>query len=631
MDKVNLKPKIEEILMKNPKEKDVFSETFVYEPENIEEVEVGSLYIVGQLKGVSSDSSHLINLLASTIKREYYSKPQRGAVASLEESLKKANSVLKDLTKAGNLNWLGKINFICASLAKNFLHLTKIGQAEILLLRQNRLTNIGKKLIPSSYRPHPSKIFQNIASGKLLLNDKLILTTTGLLKNFSLEGLKQILIFGQIKQIEKVVKETDFSSQVAILIKITTKEEPVGVTIQPMISQPEKIEKKRELIKKAIIIYLKLSKNTFFAFSQNIVRTFKKLIQSTWSFSQSWKTVPDIFQSQILKNKLQDFKGLLQTKSIRIRVGIILIFLIVLATTFNLIYYQKYQNKISFYQDILNQSQEKLNKINKITYLEPNQQLDFSQAEFNFLPQRLLISSDYLLLISPNSSAIYKFKTTSSQREGNFILTNLPKDKKWSFSTILSKSGKENLIIFFTQPKEFYQYNLLDKTTSYFDLNLPYQKSKIEDLISYRDYLYLFDSKNSQIIKCLISDFSCQAWLKAKEDLAEVVSLAINGSIYLLKSDGTILKYFKGNKIEVLKPQIRPIIKKVDRILTKPEFKNLYLLDKEAKRVIILNKNGELVKQYTTDKFSDLTDFQVTEDEKTIFILSGTKLYQLDL
>ncbi len=59
------------IAPKNEKQK-AFLDTFIFEPENMDEQNLGSLYIIGEITDISANSEYLINLLVATIKKEYY-------------------------------------------------------------------------------------------------------------------------------------------------------------------------------------------------------------------------------------------------------------------------------------------------------------------------------------------------------------------------------------------------------------------------------------------------------------------------------------------------------------------------------------------------------------------------------
>lgn len=119
------------------------------------------------------------------------------------------------------------------------------------------------------------------------------------------------------------------------------------------------------------------------------------------------------------------------------------------------------------------------------------------------------------------------------------------------------------------------------------------------------------------------------------EKLSSAVSLVIDGSIYVLTKNGEVLKFTSGKNedFEVKgldKPMTNPT-----QLLTGVDFKNLYILDKGNKRVLVLDKNGVLVKQFIPklgiEMWGDLKGISVSPDEKQLFVLSGTKLYKLML
>ncbi|MDD2753711.1 MAG: PP2C family serine/threonine-protein phosphatase [Candidatus Portnoybacteria bacterium] len=222
--------KIEEILIKAPRSKNTICDIFMYEPGNIEEASLGSLYMVAELT-TDEDSLHLVNLLSSIIKREYYLLPHRGSVESLEAALKKANQALSEIANQGNLNWLGKIHFVCAALNKEKdLFLTQTGSAQAWLCRAGQLVNITKKLVPSANKPHPAKTFQSVISGTLGSGDKIIFGTPAIFDFFSLPGLKQIFSLPKIalvsEQIQKILREEKKPPTLgALLLEIAADEE----------------------------------------------------------------------------------------------------------------------------------------------------------------------------------------------------------------------------------------------------------------------------------------------------------------------------------------------------------------------------------------------------------------------
>src|SRR5665647_106143 len=180
----------EEILVCNNKDNRPFLEVFVHEPENINQKELGTLFGIFEINDTTEDSSYIVNYLISVIKKEYFSRPKRGSVESFEAALHRANLALAKLAEYGNINWIGKINALCAVAERQNLHLTQTGNTLALLLRKGYLTNLSEDLSPDNLEPNPLKTFVNISSGKLENQDKLIILTENILDILDLEEIK---------------------------------------------------------------------------------------------------------------------------------------------------------------------------------------------------------------------------------------------------------------------------------------------------------------------------------------------------------------------------------------------------------------------------------------------------------
>jgi len=240
--------KTEEIISGSSKPKQILTrprticEIFRFQPENIEQMPLGDLYIVAELHLIK-DCGHLNNLLASLIKREYYSYPNRGAAKSFQAALKKANSHLDELARQGNCEWLGKFHFICAAIAGQNLQFAQAGNSKTYLFRQGHFMDLGRKAIPDTRDPHPSKFFSSVVSGKIEPEDIMIIATPSIDELMSASGLKQLVTSRPglpdiSDQINKVLREQEKIKHLAVLL-IQTQEEP-----EPA-SQPDK---NREII-----------------------------------------------------------------------------------------------------------------------------------------------------------------------------------------------------------------------------------------------------------------------------------------------------------------------------------------------------------------------------------------------
>src|SRR4030042_3299186 len=114
-------------------------------------------------------------------------------------------------------------------------------------------------------------------------------------------------------------------------------------------------------------------------------------------------------------------------------------------------------------------------------------------------------------------------------------------------------------------------------------------------------------------------------------DLSAVVSIGIDGSIWLLREEGKILKFTQGAPDAFGYSGLDKEIEKPQAIFIDDETENLYLLDRGNSRVIILAKSGEYRGQYLWPGMSQATDLVVSETEKKILLLVNDKVYVIEI
>lgn len=152
----------------NPKKKqDTIFDSFIYESEPPS----GNLCMAGELTKALPQNSVFLDNLANIVKSGFYAKND------FSEALKEANAFLEKEAKSGNVNWLGNINFAVLNIGNSILNFAKVGDVKILLLRDGEVLDISQNLELQDQEPYPMKVFSNIASGKLLSHDKIIVLT----------------------------------------------------------------------------------------------------------------------------------------------------------------------------------------------------------------------------------------------------------------------------------------------------------------------------------------------------------------------------------------------------------------------------------------------------------------------
>jgi len=128
------------------------------------------------------------------------------------------------------------------------------------------------------------------------------------------------------------------------------------------------------------------------------------------------------------------------------------------------------------------------------------------------------------------------------------------------------------------------------------------------------------------------NDFSSEnSWIKSKTaSLADAVSVTIDGSVFILKKDGSVVRFMKGGEVGWRQETAEPAIKDATRVWTSVDSPFLYILEPSAKRLLVYHKEtGVFLNQYRSDAFVNLADFLVDEPTKTLYFLAGSKLFAI--
>ena len=148
----------------------------------------------------------------------------------------------------------------------------------------------------------------------------------------------------------------------------------------------------------------------------------------------------------------------------------------------------------------------------------------------------------------------------------------------------------------------------------------------------YQNRLYRIDTSQNQIFRHRKNGDAFgtgTAWITSTPipDLSLAQDIAIDGNIYVLLGSGQILEFFSGKETNITITNVDPWFSTPTRIVTSPEMKYLYVLDPGSKRIVILTKEGVMVNQYTSEKFTDLRDIAIDETNQKAYLLSGKKIY----
>lgn len=660
---------------------DLIFDSFCFEPKNVYEKRLGSLYVIGLLKNALPQNVRFLDVLAEKIKEKYYKSSSSSPERSLRDALKSANEYLEKIAKEGDVSWLGNLSLAVVSLTQNQkngsgeLNFTKVGDLKLFLLRKGHLVDIDHKLKYEDIEPYPLKIFGNVVSGKLAENDIVLALSKdvhsaflkeNLLNEIAAKSMEMLLpeknkkfrdiLNGKKEQLAKIsgicllivlnrqtaLKETETLGEKSSLATFSFKE-----IFRPLTGLPQKIKKTTNFFRFSKIIEknkpikagrplgkFKRPRISFAFFKKPGKKIILILILAAFLAlgfllfeKKEMEEVKD-FQSRIeqIREKMDRAESLLSVAEYSRPAE----------KNANLLYQEAWQEISSLLKvvpksltkqitELQNLVLENLYQLNKLTEIpEPDLFFEFEAKEF--VPQKLTLFKDKIYFFTPYSKNMFEL---SENNQGEIIETGKEFSLAAPFQDSLVFFSKPNEIIILKENRQLGEPLYLKEPTANFNA-----------LVSYRSNFYFLDSENDSVIKYPFLNGTNwgnpQSWFSSEIKNTDFTSLAIDGSIWLLSrkkesSDNqTIERYHNGSFQETLNLEIFPPALTFSKIYTALDLAELYILDPGGKRVIVTDKTGRVLKQYQSEKFDNLLDFAVSEKDKTIYLLNGLKVYRID-
>ncbi|MFA5155231.1 MAG: hypothetical protein WC453_02250 [Patescibacteria group bacterium] len=119
-------------------------------------------------------------------------------------------------------------------------------------------------------------------------------------------------------------------------------------------------------------------------------------------------------------------------------------------------------------------------------------------------------------------------------------------------------------------------------------------------------------------------------WLKAEADLSRAVDLGIDGSIYVLNSDGRVQKFYLNKPADYSAAPLMPTMTGASKLIVGDKL--LYVFEGGSKRLAVLAKSdGHLINQYVVDSLDQPRDVAVDEAGRIAYFLAGETVYKISL
>jgi len=326
-----------------------------------------------------------------------------------------------------------------------------------------------------------------------------------------------------------------------------------------------------------------------------------------------------------------------RSRKIILIIGIMLFTIIIVASLFAVMN-QKNSNNQELFTGIYNEARTKYEEGQSL------KDLNASLAQENFQQAQAILEknkdtfpegSDEDNQIEALLSQVNSQLSGTSSGSGSNSSSSATEVEK-SESKILSSQIDNPNGTYFTQNEDFIYFldskgvNKIDKGNNEKELSIDKDWETAGGIGVFGSNVYVLD-KTENIFKFVPSgaDFTKSNYLSGTPDLKDSAAMGVDGSIYVLNTDGTIDKYTKGAKEDFSITGLEKPLSTPTRIVSYEDDTNLYILDKGNSRIVVLDKDGKFVKAYSSDIIKSAIDIDPQETKKAIFVLSNEKVYKI--
>lgn len=622
---------------------------------------LGELVLLLDINEAGEDTKKIVKHIIEDSEYHYFHSVAAEPEKALEDALQKINLGISETLKHTKKDWLPHSSLLIAACLKGEVHFARVGQMSAFLISKE---NGAPEIIQitdtaSGENVNPMKVFSNIYSGQLPKDAAMLFVSDGVLDYVSQEKLRKISGDNSLKQamaeLKILLKKAPETKKFGAVISKTTEDDakqteearaiitdkavikPVGAEskeerkISPKQEQKEKIKTTTRQYEKPVLQgeseWGKSPMNKKIVLYAGVLLIILIVVISGIKFfgkSGSLKPSPD---EETAPPTFEEIAAAVQAKFVEAQNLLIL-------------------DKNAEAKTVLEQTRAQIAGLREDTPEHAAQKRLFSKkVETQILlaegvgltvptllgeltgisGDELVRKGDTLFLIDSQSGSIYQISSAASAEPAKLEITT--SGEIGPLEKTIDEAGES--IIFYHGLGGLAELNVSKKTMKELEWNRASKEAPIASDI-YQNKLYVVAPGNA-IFKYTraITGFTQEtSWIKegATISLEGTADMAIDGTVWILKNNGEILKLFKGAR-EPFAFTISPSLKTPVKLFTDLNLKNLYILDAGTNRIVILGKDGKVISQFTAEQFSRVKDFAVDEVGKKIYVLDEDAIF----
>jgi len=256
---------------------------------------------------------------------------------------------------------------------------------------------------------------------------------------------------------------------------------------------------------------------------------------------------------------------------------------------------------------------EKIRNIKRITDLALI--VDFKEENQETKLDKFILSKTSIIALGRESSSIYTYTIKDKK---------IFKKQTDSLAPASACLKDEDTVLLYGVDKKFFEFNPTKNSLKQTEVS---SESNVDDMTIYNQKLYTVSSEANQVFKhspTIVGFAKGTPWIKGEVNLENSKSIAVDGTIYVLKNS-ELIKLANGNKID-FSLTTEPALSAPTKIWTSSESSYLYIFEPSSKKIVVFDKQGKLKIQYLFEQLDNPKDFSVLEKEKKIYLLNGTQI-----
>ncbi len=153
---------------------------------------------------------------------------------------------------------------------------------------------------------------------------------------------------------------------------------------------------------------------------------------------------------------------------------------------------------------------------------------------------------------------------------------------------------------------------------------------------TYQNFVYVVNPEKRNVYRYSVKDDKFSepvGWMQVTKGLQydTIHSIAIDGDVWIGTKNGEVRKFSKGSEQDFAIRGLTNAFSSSLILATTLESKNLYILEPDSNRIVIVSKDGDFLKQITNVALGTATDVLVDERQSALYVVSGSIIFEIPL